>query len=343
ICGQKTNGRKRTYERPRDYATTRLRDHAITRPRDYATTRLRDHAPLPGQSRIMKVDMPYPITHPSYESEPFGGTVMAELFEAIGFEVRDEDSYNRLAEYAETSGERSLMHREDTTLHGRCWKLGGGLEVWSMLYEREGELFYADCRPAFRSRYVRPIRDWELIEYVEDGEAILKGCTQQGRSIVFELQNLTEADPSTFRRPQLEVALAGLAYCAQARPAPLKGRRKGGLSYRFDLAERLPEYEEDACENDYAISGKLLAWREIKNPVSASDLVWIHVDVGEIYLEVLVNRRALSGRLDIGCRITANIWLQGHLLETDEITTRYEGVDPGYETSDFWARLRRGN
>lgn len=287
--------------------------------------------------------MSHSISYPLYESEPFGGTVMAELFEAIGFEVDDEVSYSRLAEYAENNGKRSHIHRGDSTLHGRCWRLGAGLEVWSMLYERDGEIFYTDCRPAFRSRYVRSIRDWELIEYDEDGESILKGRMAGGVHIVFELQNLTESDSSAFRRPQLDMALAGLAYSAQVRPASIKGRRKMGMPYRFDLAEELPEYAEDACENDYLISGKILAWREMKNSFTSSDLVWIHVDLGETYLEVLVNRRALSGQLDIGYWITATVWLQGHLLEADEIVTRYEGVDPSFEASDFWAWIRRGN
>ena len=33
----------------------------------------------------------------------------------------------------------------------------------------------SDCRPAFRSRYVHHVQPWELIEYDEDGEAIVRG------------------------------------------------------------------------------------------------------------------------------------------------------------------------
>jgi len=36
-------------------------------------------------------------------------------------------------------------------------------------------MYYADCRPAFRSRYVRTVLPWELVEYDEDGEAIVRG------------------------------------------------------------------------------------------------------------------------------------------------------------------------
>ncbi|HKY03728.1 MAG TPA: hypothetical protein VJQ56_02495, partial [Blastocatellia bacterium] len=63
---------------------------------------------------------------------------MAELFDSIGFDINDEDSYNLLVECAEASGSRSVIHRGDASLHGRCWKLGDGLEVWSVLYERKG-------------------------------------------------------------------------------------------------------------------------------------------------------------------------------------------------------------
>jgi hypothetical protein len=113
--------------------------------------------------------------------------------------------------------------------------------------------------------------------------------------------------------------------------------------HRFILAEQMAEFAEDACENDYVISGRILAWRDMENPVTGNDLVWIYVDAARIRLEVLVNRRALRGELKIGSAITANIWLQGHVLEQADISARYEGVDHEYETSDFWAKLRRNN
>ena len=283
--------------------------------------------------------MSHPGSQHPFNNEPFSGTVMAELFEAIGFEVADEETYTSLAEYAENSGERSYIHRRDATLHGRCWKLGGGLEVWSVLYERDGELFYADCRPAFRSRYFHSLKEWELIEYDEDGEAILRGRAQGDAEIIFELQNLTELDPKIFRESQLQIALAGLAYSVQVRPAP----SSDSPPCRFDLAEELPRYRENACENDYLISGSVLAWREVQNPFTSSALAWVYVDAGAIRLELLANRRALNGKLAIGSWITANVWLQGHLLGTEEIFARYEGVDRGSEVSDFWAGLRREN
>lgn len=289
--------------------------------------------------RAAYYELPTVMDNPMPDAELISGTVMAELFEAIGFEVADEDSYNILAEYTEGSGERSRIYRESSTLHGRGWKLGGGLEVWSILYERDSDLYYADCRPAFRSRYVRTLKPWELVEYDEDGEAIVRGIVPGGVEVIFELQNLTELNPLAFRETQLHVGIAGLAYTAQVQ----SHQDPRHAPYRFELAEQLPEYGEEACENDYLISGRVLAWREIQNPITRTNLVWIYIDVGKIRLEVLANSRALGGRLKIGAAIRASIWLQGHVLEEAEIIARYEGVDRDYETSDFWNRLRRSN
>jgi hypothetical protein len=271
-----------------------------------------------------------------FESELPGDGVMVELFASIGFEVADEDSYNLLAEYAENSGERSRVHRGDVTLHGRCWRLAEGIEVWSILYERATEIYYADCRPAFRSRYVHHIQPWELIEYDEDGEAIVRGILPGGAEVIFELQNLTELNPCVFREGHLHIALAGLAYNAQVLATET-------ASSRFELAEQLPGLAESACENDYFIRGRLLAWREIQNPVTQSELVWLYIDCGKIRLEILANRRTLRGQPKIGATVTASIWLQGHVLEETEIEARYEGVDRDYEPSDFWTGLRRDN
>jgi hypothetical protein len=259
---------------------------------------------------------------------------MSELFECVGFQVADEDSYNLLAEYTENSGERSHVHRGAATLHGRCWKVGEGLEVWSILYERDADFYYADCRPAYRSRYVHKVQPWELIEFDEDGEAIVRGSVAGRTDIVFELQNLTEINPAVFRDSHLRVAMAGLAYSAQVHPQPGVSLPSAPPAYRFDLAERLPEMADSACENDYLICGRLLAWRELQNPVTASELVWLYLDMSVIRLEVLVSRRAMRGRPKIGAMISANIWLQGHVLWKRR---RYPRVTRGWTTITRWA------
>ncbi|MBK7597715.1 MAG: hypothetical protein IPJ07_03965 [Acidobacteria bacterium] len=79
---------------------------------------------------------------------------MGEPFDAIGFKVTDEASYQALAEEAHQRGTLSLSRRSAGVLHGCCWSLGSGLEVWTVLYESPEGLFYADCRPAFRSKHV---------------------------------------------------------------------------------------------------------------------------------------------------------------------------------------------
>jgi hypothetical protein len=287
--------------------------------------------------------MSKPISQESLQPEPADGAVMAELFEAIGFEVADEHSYNLLVEYVETNGQRTRAQRGEAALHGRCWKLGDGLEVWSILYEQGPDLYYADCRPAFRSRYVRTVVPWELVEYDEDGEAIVRGGVPGAPDVVFELQNLTELDDAVFRESHLNVALAGIAYAARVQPLRETKQAQDRPVARFELAERLEGFADKACENDYVITGRVISWRDVKNPVTAADLVWIYVDAAVIRVEILANRRALRGELKIGAEITANIWLQGHVLEEDDITARYEGVDREFEQSDFWARLRRGN
>ena len=101
---------------------------------------------------------------------------MEETFEAIGLDVPSEKDFNYLAERAGDQGEATQLLRRGAVLHGRCWKLGEGLEVWTVLYESgTGDIFYADCRPGFRARYTQRISPWALTEYDEEGEAIVHG------------------------------------------------------------------------------------------------------------------------------------------------------------------------
>ena len=95
-------------------------------------------------------------------------------FETIGLEVPSEKAFNYLAERAGDQGEPTQLTRRGAVLHGRCWKLGEGLEVWTVLYESgSGDVFYADCRPGFRARYSQGITPWALTEYDEEGEAVV--------------------------------------------------------------------------------------------------------------------------------------------------------------------------
>lgn len=269
-------------------------------------------------------------------------SVMTELFASVGVQVTDEASYNSLIEYVDAAGTRSRATRGKAILHGRCWKLGDGLEVWAVLFEQGDESYFADCRPAFRSRYPRALTPWELIEYDEDGEAIIEGTLYGGPDVVFELQNLTEIPALEWRASHLHIAIAGLAYSAYVtsypdKPSPQKPPQ------RFVKATEIEGLAAQACENDYVINGRVLAWRGLRNPATGAELFWVHVDAGTIRLEVIVNGDVLRGQLKIGAAFSANIWLQGHVLVEADLEARYEGVDPDYLTGDFWGRLRRAN
>jgi hypothetical protein len=262
---------------------------------------------------------------------------MNATFETIGLEVPSEKAFNYLAERAGDQGEATQVSRRGAVLHGRCWKLGEGLEVWTVLYESgTGDVFYADCRPGFRARYIQTITPWALTEYDEEGEAVVHGYREGSDcEVLFELQNLTEVGPGGFRAQELHVGLCGLAYRARVRTAPAKTRW-------LPLDKAAPS--RAAHENDWSLSGRVIAFKPLKNPLSGSDLYWIHLDLEKMNLEILVNQRALRGdQLAPGVTLDAEIWLQGHVLDELALRSRYEGVDVSCSTANFWAQLKRKN
>ena len=113
---------------------------------------------------------------------------MPEPFDAIGFQIKDDASYKALAEQAHQLGALSKAHRPQGTLHGCCWSLGSGLEVWTVLYESSKGTFYADCRPAFRGKRQVGFYPWEILEYEEDGEAIVRGAVLEAERRVGHLE-----------------------------------------------------------------------------------------------------------------------------------------------------------
>ncbi|MEW6731892.1 MAG: DUF3881 family protein [Acidobacteriota bacterium] len=260
---------------------------------------------------------------------------MGTTFDAVGFSIADDEAYNQLAEHAGEMGSRSTIYRRGARLHGCCFKLGQGLEIWTVLYESEQGLFYADCRPAFRPDHITILSPWELTEYDEDGEAVVRGFVEGTQSeIVFELQNLTELDTALFRRQQLSVALAGLGYSAHTCARRLPGR--------FLLTEKAVR-QRQSCENDYTLRGRVLSCRYIKNPMTNSQLLWAYLDTGSVKLEVVVNANDVRGEVKLGGVISASVWLQGYIFDDDAIAARYEGVDRTFQQIDFWASLRREN
>ncbi len=261
-------------------------------------------------------------------------------FETIGLEIGSEKAFNHLAERAGRQGEPTRLLRRGAVLHGRCWKLGEGLEVWTVLYESgSGEVFYADCRPGFRARYAQRINPWALTEYDEEGEAIIHGyCASTDAEVLFELQNLTEVGLGGFHASELHVGLCGLAYRARV-CAP--AARQTAIIWQ-PLEATAPA--RAAHENDWSLRGRVIAFKPLCNPLSGGELYWIYVDLESLKLEVLINRRNLHGaRLAVGATLTAEVWLQGHLLDNRALLSRYEGLDTSITTADFWRHLKRTN
>src|SRR5438552_19199122 len=97
-------------------------------------------------------------------------------------------------------------------------------------------------------------------------------------------------------------------------------------------------------ENDWSLRGRVIAFKPLRNPLSGSELYWIYLDLDKLKLEVLVNRRALGGgELTIGSTLSAEVWLQGHVLDERTLRSRYEGVDRTCSRASFWTTLRRSN
>lgn len=290
---------------------------------------------LTPHSRILTMKQ---IPEPSFDVEASGEDAIDALFDSIGFQISQVGDYYSLLEYTDRIGVQSSIVRGNAMLQGYCWKVGEGLEVWSWLCTSEGKIFYESCRPAFRSRYTHVLDPWELIEYEESGNAILRGFVPDGGEVLLQLQNLTELNPQTFHYAHLHVAFAGIAYSGYVRSGSYLKR----AAPMFQLAEE-PDFTDEAYESEYLVRGRVLAWRALKNPVTGNELVWIYLDVGALRLEVLINRNMLQGRLKIGAALSARVWLQGHILVEGDLQARYEGVDPAYEIGDFWYPLQRGN
>lgn len=241
-----------------------------------------------------------------------------------------------MLEQTDMNGEPSTAYREDLVLNGKCWKLGEGLEVWAVLYEGVKDKYFADCRPGFRGRYIYEIRPWELVEYYEDGEAVVRGKVREKTDIIFELQNFTDVKPNMLRDISLSASMAALAWDVRfLQPGP-------GTAPSFTSAMG---YSNIPGENEYRVTGRVLASRRIINPVSGQPVLWLYADCGPIKLEIVTSYLDADPPqpLNPGTFVTADVWLQGHVLTEEEITARYEGVDMDYQKSEFWGLLRRSN
>lgn len=260
-----------------------------------------------------------------------------EIFRAIGLEIPKGKTLNDLAEDAERLGEASLSTRATGTIHGRCWRIGLGLEVWTTLYESEaGEVFYADCRPGFRARYTQSICCWALHEDEAEGEASVEGVIEDyADPVFFQLQNLTEVGAKNFERETLIVGLCGLAYRAEV---------SGDAAENLEWRSLWKMGGGSECEeNDWHLSGRVINFDQLRNPFSGRDLYWIHLDIGNFELEILVNRRILKGDLRVGANVKADVWLQGHIVSQSTLWSSYEGVDHSANRTNFWKRFKKLN
>ncbi|MCU0238829.1 MAG: DUF3881 family protein [Pyrinomonadaceae bacterium] len=265
---------------------------------------------------------------------------MEIAFTAIGLDVLNETHYDNLIADVESRGEVSRLPRSQGVLHGKCLKLGLGLEVWTVLYEsNSGDIFFADCRPGFRAKYQQKISPWIMTEYTENGEAVVHGFIQDSETeVLFELQNLTESGTSSLELQQLSIGLCGLAYRAEV----LSTQVKHFWQQSEEIA--LNVLSVPASENDWSLCGEILDFQTLCNPLSGNNLYWIYIDLQSFKLEVLVNQKNLIGELKIGSFINAEVWLQGHLANETRPRSSYEGVDwRNHQTADFWKSLRKLN
>ncbi len=262
---------------------------------------------------------------------------MEIAFDAIGLELPNENAVEDLAADVGKRGEASVLARKDGVLHGRCLKIGAGLEVWTLFYESgKGEVVYTECRPAFRARYAHKISPWVLTESGKDGKSVVHGFVEDTNSeILFQLQNLTEVGANVLEQTTLNVGLCGLAYRAGIFPTNDEYGWKAYEDAEVKVADE---------DNFWNVAGRILAFDSLRNPQSGSDLYWIYVGMGSLNLEVLVNQRSLRGKKPrIGSFIEADVWLQGHILNQTAKRNGYEGVDWSSHPADFWKSLRKPN
>lgn len=259
--------------------------------------------------------------------------MMDIAFQAIGIEVPNEAAFDRLVEDVGVLGEASSARRDDGTIHGRCLKIGKGLEVWTVLYEpRPGEVIYADCRPGFRARRQTRVSPWVMTEFSYEGLAYIHGYVGEGE-VLFKLQNLTELDARILEEKTISVGLCGLAY--QAVIVDEK------LPFKWENLQGAPG-NMDADESDWRLGGRIVEFESIRNPRSGSDLFWFRVELKHFVLEIVANEHAVSGAsISVGSYIEADVWLQGHISRNVE--RGYEGHDSQFGPADRWSVFRRPN
>lgn len=252
---------------------------------------------------------------------------MEIAFDVIGLDIQNKTN---LAKDVEKRGEVSRLTHKGGILYGHCWRIGEGLEVWTVLYQSEtGECIQTDCRPGFRARFHHLINPWVIRELDEVGETMVHGFIEDTETeVLFKLQNITEVSNKNFQKNTLRVGLCGLAFEANI------------------LSEKQERYwkSKNQKENVWSLCGEIIALKTLCNPISGSNLYWLYLDLGDLGLEVLVNQKTLQGQeLNVGTNISATVWLQGHLISESTMYSRYEGIDFRHRTVEFWKKFKRTN
>ncbi len=261
---------------------------------------------------------------------------MGDIFDVIGFKLPDEASYQQLAEAARQRGMHSAVARRNAIMQGYCWPIVEGVEIWTILHESKDGVYLADCRPAFRNARTYDVTAWEILEFIEDGEALVSGRIQH-LDLIFELQNFTELTELVYHQPTLTAHLSGL--CSRVKILDTNPNPRFSPLNPTPTSQAASKY----AENDYLINGQVLAWRELVNPMTQIKLVWLDVQVGEFRIELLVNREQCKGTLAEGAWIVAEAWLQGYIVCPQEQQAKYEGLDSSIPLAEHWSVLKREN
>ena len=261
---------------------------------------------------------------------------MGDIFDVIGFKLPDEASYQQLAETARQRGTPSTISRRNAIIQGYCWSLVEGVEIWTILHESKTGVYFADCRPAFRNARTYEVTSWEIIEFIEDGEALVSGRIKN-LDIIFELQNFTELNELVYNQPTLTAHLSGL--CSRVKILDAKPTPRISALLPAHTSQTSNKY----AENDYLLNGKVLSWRELKNPITQIEFIWLEVEIREFRIELLVNREQCKGMLSEGAWVSAEAWIQGYIVCPQEQQSKYEGLDISIPLAQHWSVLKRAN
>lgn len=168
------------------------------------------------------------------------------------------------------------------------------------------------------------------------GEALIHGFIDDSEAeVLFALQNLTETAATNFNQNALTVGLCGLAHRAEILPSS---------ESKFWKPFEEPGETVALNENVWRLCGKIISFNTFRNPFSGNDLHWLHIDLKDFELEILVNCRTLKGgKLKVGASVKADIWLQGHIIGDSVSFPRYEGVDYRQRPVDFWKSFKKLN